>query len=217
MTDHLPDVLADLASAQTHDQSLVELEIAADATGEHLPDRAAATFVALVLRSVGATRVVELGAGTGGLSWWLAGAVGAEGELHVVTDEAAGETLAGRLRRAGRFGQVTVHTTDTADGGASPDDVTVVDGDLDAVVVREVTPRLTEAWEALVARVRPGGVVLVGEVLADGPPAGRTASVVREALEDPDLWTSVVPLGGGWLVALKARSDLGGAATERLW
>lgn len=217
LADGLSDALAALASAQTHDQALVELAIAADATGEPVPDPAAATFVAWAVRSAQATRVVELGAGTGGLSWWLAGAVGAEGALHVVTDDASEGVLVDRLRRAGRFGQVTVHTTDAPDAGASPDHLTAVDGDLDAIVVREVTPRLVDAWDALVARVRPGGVIVVGEVLVEGPPAGRTGAVVREALEDPDLWTSLVPLGGGWLVALKARSDLAGAATDRLW
>lgn len=217
MTDPIPDVLAALASAQTHDQTLVELEIAAEATGEDLPDRAAATFVAWAVRAVGAVRVVELGAGGGGLSWWLAGAVGAEGELHVVTDPSSAERLTDRLRRAGRFGQVSVHTTDAADAGASPDHLTVVDGDLDAVVVRAVTPRLAEAWPAVAARLRPGGVAIVGDVLADGAPAGRTAGVVREALEDPELWAAVVPIGAGWLVALRVRSDPAGAATERLW
>lgn len=215
--DALADALVDLAFAQTHDHALVDLEIAAEATAQPLPDRAAATFVAWAVRSVGASRVVELGAGGGGLTWWLAGAIGAEGELHAVTDAASAETLAGRLRRAGRFGQVTVHGTEAADGGASPDHLTGIDGDLDAIVVREVTPRLADAWDALVARVRPGGVVVVGEVLADGPPAGRTAAVVRDALEDPDLWTSIVPLGRGWMVALRTRSDLAGAATDRLW
>jgi predicted O-methyltransferase YrrM len=215
--DPLAHVLADLAAAQTHDHALVELEVAAEATGEHLPDRAAASFVAWAVRAVGATRVVELGGGRGGLSWWLAGAVGEEGQLHVVTDGASAGTVRDRLRRAGRSGQVTVHATDGGDGGASPDHLAVIDGDLDAVVIREVTPRLAEAWAALVGRVRPGGVVVVGEVLADGPPAGRTGAVVRDALEDPELWSSVVPLGDGWLVALKARSDLAGAATDRLW
>jgi predicted O-methyltransferase YrrM len=216
-TEPLADALADLAFAQAHDQALVELEIAAEATAEPLPDRAAATFVAWAVRAVGASRVVELGAGGGGLTWWLAGAIGAEGELHAVTDSASSETLADRLRRAGRFGQVTVHATEAADGGASPDHLTGIDGDLDAIVVREVTPRLADAWGALVARVRPGGVVVVGEVLADGPPAGRNAAVVRDALEDPDLWASIVPLGDGWLVALRTRSDVAGAATDRLW
>lgn len=215
--DALADALADLAFAQTHDQALVELEIAADATGESLPDRAAATFAAWAVRAVGASRVAELGAGGGGLTWWLAGAIGAEGELHAVTDAASAETLAGRLRRAGRFGQVTVHVVETADGGASPDHLTSIDGELDAIVVREVTPRLADAWDALVARVRYGGVVIVGEVLVHGPPAGRTAAIVRDALEDPDLWTSLVPLGDGWLVALRTRSDVAGTATDRLW
>jgi predicted O-methyltransferase YrrM len=215
--DPLGDALADLAFAQAHDHALVELEIAAEATGEPLPDRAAATFVAWALRAVGARRVVELGAGRGGLSWWLAGATATDGELHLVTDEADRAPLTDRLRRAGRFGHVTVHVTDAADRGAAPDHLTLVEGDLDAVVVRETTPRLADDWEALVARVRPGGVVVVGEVLVDGPPAGRTGAIVREALEDPELWASVVPLGQGWLVALKVRSDLGGAATDRLW
>jgi hypothetical protein len=41
-------------------------------------DPATATFVAFVVRAVGARRVIELGAGMGDLTWWLAGAVGAD-------------------------------------------------------------------------------------------------------------------------------------------
>lgn len=213
----LADALIALASAQADDPALAEFELAADATGEPLLDRAASTFVTWALRAVGATRVVELGGGTGALTWWLAGAVGADGEVHVVTDPVGGEVAVDRLRRAGRFDRVVVHTTDAGDGGASPDHLATIEGELDAIVVREVTPRLAEAWDELVARVRPGGVIVVGSVLADGPPAGVTAAVVREALEDPELWASVVPLDRGLLVALKARSDLAGAATDRLW
>jgi predicted O-methyltransferase YrrM len=213
----LADALTALASAQADDAALIEFELAADANGEPIPDRATATFVTWALRAAGATRVVELGGGTGGLSWWLAGAVGAEGEVHVVTDPASGEVAAGRLRRAARFDRIVLHTPDAAEDSASPDHLAAIDGELDAIVVREVTPRLADAWGALVARVRPGGVIVVGAVLTDGPPTGRAAAVVRDALEDPELWTSLVPLGRGLLVALKARSDLAGAATDRLW
>jgi predicted O-methyltransferase YrrM len=215
VTDPMRDALAALAAAQAHDEALVELEIAAEATGEPLPDRAAATFVAWAVRAVGAVRVVELGAGRGGLTWWLAGAVGAGGELHAVTDAATAPTLTDRLRRSGRHGRTTVHAVEGAD--VSPDHLTLVDGPLDALVVRRTTPRLVEAWDAVTSRVRPGGVLLVGEVLVDGPPAGRTAALVREALEDPELWSTVVPLGDGWLAGLRARSDLAGGATDRLW
>jgi predicted O-methyltransferase YrrM len=211
------DALADLAFAQTHDHALVELEIAADATGEPLPDRAAATFVAWALRAAGAQRVVELGAGRGALTWWLAGATGHGGELHAVTDPASAPTLTDRLRRAGRYAHVTVHVTDATDAGTSPDHLARVEGDLDAVVVARPTRRLADAWDTVVGRVRPGGVLVVGEVLLDGPPTGPAEAVVRDALEDPELWTSVVPLGDGWLVALRTRSDLGGAATDHLW
>jgi predicted O-methyltransferase YrrM len=216
-TPRLPVDLADLAAAQAHDQVLVELEVAADAAGEPVPDRATATFVTWALRSVGARRIVELGAGRGALTWWLAGAVGAEGELHAVTTADAASIVRDRLRRSGRATQVTVHTTD-ADDGSDPVHLEAVDGDLDAVVVATVGEALPTGWATVVDRVRPGGVILVAGVLPGGSlPGGEVGDLVRDALEDPELWVTLVPLGGGWLAALKARSDLAGGATDRLW
>ncbi len=213
----LGPVLADLAFAQAHDHALVELAEAASARGESVPDRAAATFVTWAVRAVGARRVVELGAGAGALTWWLAGAVGDDGEVHACTDPASAARLEATLRRSGRFGPVTLHLDGSSLAGASPDHLADVPGDLDAIVVNVVTAELLGSWTTAVERLRPGGVLLVAGVLADGTPDGRDADVVREALEDPELWTSVVPLGDGWLAALKARSDLAGGATDELW
>jgi predicted O-methyltransferase YrrM len=208
--------LADLAAAQVHDQVLAELEVAADAGGERVPDRAAATAVTWALRAVGAHHVLHLDAGRGGLTWWLAGAVGSDGDLHAVTGAADAEVLRDRLRRAGRAAPVTVH--EVADGPADPAHLEVTEGSLDAVVVEQPGPALTAGWATVVERLRPGGVALVGGVLPGGAlPAGLAGGLVRDALEDPELWTTVLPLGDGWLAALKARSDLAGGATDRLW
>lgn len=209
--------LADLAAAQAHDQLLVELEVAADASGELVPDRASATFVTWALRSAGARRVVELGADRGSLTWWLAGAVGPDGELHSVTAADEVPIVRDRLRRSGRAAQTTVHPTD-ADDGRDPVHLGAVEGELDGVVVRTVDRSVVAGWRSLVDRVRPGGVVLVGGVLPGGEmAAGEVGDLVRDTLEDPELWVTLVPLGGGWLAALKARSDLAGGATDRLW
>jgi predicted O-methyltransferase YrrM len=216
-TPHLSADLADLAAAQAHDQVLVELEVAADAVGEPVPDRASGTFVTWALRTADARRVVELGAGRGALTWWLAGAVGAEGELHAVTATDEASIVRDRLRRSGRATQVTVHTTD-ADDGSDPVHLEAVDGDLDAVVIGTVDGAVLAGWPAVLDRVRAGGLVLVGGVLPGGArPSGEVGDLVRDALEDPELWVTLVPLGGGWLAALKARSDLAGGATDRLW
>ncbi|MTV26616.1 hypothetical protein FTX61_14505 [Nitriliruptoraceae bacterium ZYF776] len=212
----LADALAALASGQAHDQTLAELEGRADALGLPMVDRATGSFVALVLRAVGARRVVELGAGHGDLTWWLAGATGADREVLVVTDPDETDGIEVALRRGGRFAGVRLRGA-SHPAPASPDHLAEVAGPLDAVVVRDVTARLVEVVGEVGARLRDGGVLLVEGVLADGAPAGRAAAVVRDALEDPELWASVVPLGRGWLVALRARSDLGGAATDQLW
>jgi predicted O-methyltransferase YrrM len=220
MSEHArqrPTDLADLAAAQAHDQVLVELEVAADASGEPVPDRAAASFVTWALRTAGARRVVQLGAGRGALTWWLAGAVGADGDLHAVTSADEAPILRDRLRRSGRATQVTVHTTD-ADDGTDPVHLGAVDGDLDAVVIGAAGGSLAPGWPDVVERVRPGGIVLVGGVLPGGALRGdEVGDLVRDALEDPELWVTLVPLGAGWLAALKARSDLAGGATDRLW
>ncbi|MEX1178986.1 MAG: hypothetical protein WEB09_11045, partial [Nitriliruptor sp.] len=204
--------LADLAFAQAHDQALVEIDLAAEARGEPVPDRAAATFAAWALRAVGAERVVELGAGAGALTWWLVGAVGDAGEVHAVCDPPSAVRLEAVLRRSGRFAPVTVHTTDAPDRGVSPDHLAELAGEFDAIVVRQVTPRLEEVWDQVVARLRTGGALLIGDVAPGGPPAGTAARAVREALEDPELWTTVVPIGTGWVAALKARSTPSGTA-----
>lgn len=212
----LADALTALAGAQVHDPTLTELEGRADALQRPVVDRATGSFLVLLLRAIGARRVVELGAAHGDLTWWLAGAVADDGEVVAVTSPDDAESAEATLRRAGRFSQVTLHTA-THPAATSPDHLAEVPGELDAVVVREVTSRLAEIVEVVGGRLRPGGLLLVEGVLADGAPAGRAATVVRETLEDPELWASVVPLGTGWLVALRARSNLAGAASDRLW
>lgn len=212
----LADALAALAAGQAHDHTLAELEARAEELGVPAVDRATASFVALVVRAVGARRVVELGAGAGDLTWWLAGAVGDDGEVVVTTAADDAVVLTAALRRGGRFDRVDLRVVEHPPPG-SPDHLAAVEGDLDALVVHEVSPRLQETIELVASRLRPGGVLLVAGVLADGPPAGRAAQVVRALLEDPEVWVSLVPLGDGWLVALRARSDLAGGATDRLW
>jgi caffeoyl-CoA O-methyltransferase len=207
------DRLRSLAAAQVLDTTLDETELA-DAEGGHpVTDRAAGAYVAFVVRAVGAGHVVELDAGRGGLTWWLTGAVGQRGRVTVFTTPGDAPALETRLRRAGRFDRVHVHTV------ADPGDPGHLDGrtDLDAVVVRAASAALRRSWADLVTRLRPGGVVLVGDVVVDGPTTGSSGATVREALEDPEVWATLVPIGGGWLAALKGRSDLSGGATDRLW
>jgi predicted O-methyltransferase YrrM len=212
-----PDLLRALAAAQVLDTTLDETELA-DAEGGHpVTDRAAGAYVAFVVRAVGARDVVELDAGRGGMTWWLAGAVGDGGRVTAFTTPTDAPALETRLRRAGRFDRVHVHAVADPGDPCHLGDPGHLDADLDAIVARAGTAAVRGSWEDLVARVRAGGVVLVGDVVVDGPTTGPSGATVREALEDPEVWATLVPIGGGWLSALKGRSDLAGGVTDRLW
>jgi trans-aconitate methyltransferase len=121
------------------------------------PDERAARMAEIVLRHApaGATRVVDLGCGTGGLLFRLAAAL--DKATCVGLDVSAANIAAaeaGRLRAAGSD-RIVLERADYLEWSAPPADVIAIDG------VLHLIPGDTDALIAKLARdVKPGGVIV---------------------------------------------------------
>lgn len=198
--------LAELVTAQHLDPVLDDMERRADAHGSTIVGRAVGRFLELQARMVGARRVVALGSGWGASAYWLARAVGPDGEV-VCTDTDPGNAVLAEayLRRAGLWPQVRPHVGDALDGLAT------VEGALDVVYCAIDPQRYPAAWESSRERLRPGGVFLCADVLRGGRVArgekdDDTRAIVamtREVAQDPRYVSAINPAADGTLVALR--------------
>ncbi len=194
------------------DSDLRRIREAMEAEG--LPDIAlpatTARTVQLLLRLIGARKVLEVGTLAGYSALWIARALPTEGCLTTIDRDPARSELAGRLlSRAGVGDRVDLRVGDARDllEELGPD------GGWDAVFLdadKEGLPEyLTEARRLL----RSGGLLLVDNALWKGkvidPEASDEATVaIREALViaagDPALDATLLPVGDGLLVARRS-------------
>jgi predicted O-methyltransferase YrrM len=163
----------------------------------------------LLARGIGARHVLEMGSGFGYSAWWLARAVGPQGEV-VLTEGSAERAAEARahLERAGLSGRVRVEVGDALQSVAresGPFDLIFNDVDKHAY---------PGAFEAARPLVRPGGLFVSdnmlwqGRVLApqDGDPATLgVLELMRRLTIDPDFLTVLVPLRDGVTVSLRHR------------
>lgn len=164
-------------------------------------------LLSVLTRSVGATRVFELGSGFGYSALWLAEAVGVAG--RVVMTETSKQNLAaarGYLDRAGLLDRVEMRQSEAlaaieADAGVW--DLIFCDIDKEAY---PAVPSLA------VPRLRSGGLLIFDNVLWHGrvPDAGldEATDAVRELntqlFAHPELTTSIIPIRDGVAVSRKA-------------
>ena len=231
----VPDIESYLASLMPETPS--PTRAAAEGHAEHAPaaERIVGRFIEALVLTVGARRVLEIGAGTGHRTLWLARSLTEDGGLlSIEIDPGRAATARRRLADAGLGDRAHVIVGDAArmvHKVAGPFDVIVNAGD-----PRQHGPLL----DRLAALLRPGGVLVTDKVLRAGfarspggpadegdegkaPKQERAADEAKAADEaeavaagnrriatDPRFVTSFVPLGNGIAVSVKARSSPAG-------
>jgi predicted O-methyltransferase YrrM len=158
----------------------------------------AAALLSVVIQAMGARNVVEIGTSNGYSTIWLADAVRARGGrvLSVDTDGAAQRLAAANLAAAGLGELVELHL---GDGGAAL--AGLPDGGTDALFLDSERPEYPGWWPHPVRVLRPGGLLVVDNVLSH---PDEIAPFLRLVEAEPALTATVVPVGKGELLAVKA-------------
>lgn len=159
----------------------------------------AAALLSVVLQAMGAARVVEIGTSNGYSTLWLADAVrGQEGKvLSVDLDPAVQRQATSNLDYASLSPWVELRCADGAQVLAE-----LPDASQDVVFLDSERPEYPGWWPHPVRVLRPGGLLAVDNVLSH--PA-EVAPFVRLVVDDPALASTVVAVGKGELLAVKAR------------
>jgi predicted O-methyltransferase YrrM len=191
----------------------VLLEMEAEGKERQFPiiGRLVGVMVELLARSVGASRVFELGSGFGYSAYWFARAVGPGGEVHCTDGDPENRPKAlGYLSRAGLAGPIRWHVGDAVAN------LREVEGEFDVVYNDIDKGGYPDAWRAARERIRVGGLYLCDNVLWSGQVAepeadhGRdekTTDAILEhnrlVAEDERYVSSIVPTRDGVFAALR--------------
>jgi predicted O-methyltransferase YrrM len=160
------------------------------------PDTARVLFV--LVRALGARRLLELGTSNGYSTLWLADAVRSVGGRLVTVDVDAARSAqaAQNLDRVGLRELVELRVEDAA--------VTLrdtPDGALDMLFLDAERPAYAGYWPDLVRILRPGGLLAVDNVLSH---ADQVADFRALVLADERVSEAVVPTGAGLLLVVRA-------------
>ena len=199
-----------LATLDTESDPLLgALEAHAADRGFPLIGRASGRWLTLLARAVGARRVFEVGSGFGYSAYFFAQAVGPDGEIHGADRDAHELDDHRRLYGDHPYSQrIHIHhgeALEVLSGLPGLFDVFLIDCDKAAYV---------DTLEAVLPRLRPGGLVLADNVLWGGRTA-RTAppddtstlglqAFNRHVAAHPLLTSAVLPVGDGLGVCVKA-------------
>jgi predicted O-methyltransferase YrrM len=191
----------------------VLLDMEAEGTERHFPiiGRLVGVTVELLARSVGASRVFELGSGFGYSAYWFARAVGPGGEVHCTDGDPENRPKAlGYLSRAGLAEPIRWHVGDAVANLGE------VEGEFDVVYCDIDKEGYPDAWRAARERIRVGGLYLCDNVLWSGQVAEpeadhgrdeRTTEAILEhnrlIAEDERYVSTIVPTRDGVFAALR--------------
>ena len=201
--DYVRSVLA------RHDEPvLLEMEARAAEHGFPIVGRMVGVVLELLARSIGATRVFELGSGFGYSAYWFSRAIGPDGELHLTDRDPDNERLAKDfLGRAGLDRPITFHV------GDSNEALKATDGQFDVVFCDVDKGSYPAAWQAARDRIRPGGLYLCDNTLGWGSASVVTGEgtprewidAVREhnimVTSDEEFLSTILPIREGVMVA----------------
>ncbi len=165
-------------------------------------------LLALLARTSGARRVLELGSGFGYSALWFTRALPDDGSVQLTDfSQAALDEARAFLQRAGQEKKARFHAgdgLDTAAGLEGPFDI--IFNDIDKEHYPEVVDRAVDL-------LRPGGLLVTDNALWYGKPAdpqirddAATQGVRdynRRVMAHPDLSTVILPLRDGVAVSLK--------------
>jgi caffeoyl-CoA O-methyltransferase len=184
---------------------IAEMEREAEKRDVPIVGPAVATLLATLARSIGASRVFEMGSAIGYSTAFFAEAVGPQGKVFYTDGSPKNAAEAkGYLSRLNLLDRVEILTGDAAThlrATAGPFDVVFIDIDKDGY---------PEALETAAPRVRPGGFLLADNVLWSGKvvdkriddPATRGIRDFNRALfANRDFTSVIVPLRDGVAIA----------------
>jgi predicted O-methyltransferase YrrM len=197
--------MRDLLAAR--DPVILEMETLAEERDIPIVGPAVATLLATLARSIGATRVFELGSAIGYSTAFFAQAVGKSGKVFYTDGDPDNAVRArGYLARLGVAEQVEILT------GEAVGLLSAASGQFDVVFIDIDKEGYPNALEAAAPRVRPGGYLLADNVLWSGKvadPAVRDPSTEairefnRRLFSRADFTSVIVPLRDGVAIARK--------------
>jgi predicted O-methyltransferase YrrM len=194
------------------DPILDEIARGNETRGLPLVDAEVGALLRVLAMTVKATRILEIGTAIGYSGIWLAGALPPGGMLLTMemSEERAREAR-DNFARAGLADRVSVIV------GDAELKIAKVAGPFDLIFQDGSKQLYTPLLDRLVARLRPGGLLITDNVLWDGEVApGFTAAPTRDPAETraiaeynervashPELVTAIVPLRDGVSISVK--------------
>lgn len=204
-----PEVHAYVSSLSTIDDPIVDtLEAHAHAGNFPLIGRSSGAWLDLLTRMVGGKRVFEMGSGFGFSAYFFARAVGPDGEV-IGSEKDAHELVHHQRLFAGHpFAQRI-----RIEHGGAIEVLAQQTGMFDVVLIDINKTSYSDALDAAIPRVRPGGLILADNVLWGGKTAREAApdDHSTQALQhfndrlvrDPRLRTELLPCGDGLSVSMR--------------
>lgn len=165
-------------------------------------------FLHILVRSVGATRILEVGASNGYSTIWLALAAGATGGSVTtleISDKKAAMARA-NYRKAGVDGLVNLIL------GPAAESIPRLDGPFDFVFLDADKEGQPSYIEALIPQLAPNALVVSDNVSDMGPSLADYLDFVRN---DPRFLSVMVPIGHGQEVSLFVSDDGRGVSMAR--
>lgn len=205
MSDQLRAYVDSLVPPRPAELQLMEED--ARTTGFPIIGPAAGQFCYQVTRLLGARRVFEMGSGYGYSTAWFARGVVENGGgtvHHVVWDAALTRRAQHHLGRLGYDGTIEYHT------GEAIEALRAMAGGFDIIFNDIDKQSYPESLDVIRRRLRPGGVLIVdnmlwsGRIFDDADDAATTAGVrelTRRLTADPDWTVSLVPIRDGLVLA----------------
>lgn len=211
----VPDPVERYLSALNREQDAVLDDIARDGAEKGLPlvDAEVGALLRVLATTVGATRILEIGTCIGYSGVWLARALPKDGMLFTMEmDEARARIAKRNFEKAGVADRVSVMV------GDAQLKIVKVNGPFDLVFQDGAKSLYNTLLEPIVAKLRPGGVLVTDNVLWDGKvvpgflPTEATDADTRAIAEynerinaHPQLLTATVPLRDGVAISVKRR------------
>jgi predicted O-methyltransferase YrrM len=155
-------------------------------------------FLAILIRVMRATQILEVGTSNGYSTIWLARAAGETGG-HVTTIEAAADKAAmahDNFQRAGLADRITLQR------GSALDVLAQLHGPFDLIFLDADRPNYLGYLDRLLPLLRPGGLLVTDNVVSH---AHELTDFLARLKSDPSLESVTVPIGNGEEVTLRGQ------------